>query len=197
MKNEKENKINKGYIKIYKPKTGDIEFRVRFEKETVWASKKQIAQIFNIDRSVVSRHINNIFKDGEVDKNKVCAKFAYTTKHGFSKEKTQTRFLDYYNLDVILAVGYRTNSNSAIEFRKWSTKVLKNYLIDGYIINQKRLLEVKNNFNKLQETVLFLQAQSKKELLKGQESEILNLLAEFANWRIKIKNPAFSRFFCA
>lgn len=189
MKNEKENKINKGYIKIYKPKTGKVELKVRLEKETVWLSLKQLADLFDRDKSVISRHIKNIFKEGELTKNSVVVKNATTAVDG------KTYQVDYYNLDMIISVGYRVNSHRATEFRKWSTKVLKNYLIDGYIINQKRLLEVKNNFNKLQETVLFLQAQSKKELLKGQESEILNLLAESANWRIKIKKACFLQVF--
>lgn len=171
MKNEKQNKINKGEIKIYKPKKGGIEFRVRFEKETVWVTQADIVRLFGKDQSVISRHINNILKDEEVDEKSNMQKVHIANSD---------RPVIFYSLDIILAVGYRTNSKSATEFRKWATKVLKNYLIDGYALNQKRLLETKNNFNKLQETVLFLQKQAKKDLLKGQEIEILNLLADYS-----------------
>ena len=98
-----------------------------------------MAKLFDRDRTVIVRHINNIFKDNELDKKEVCAKFTHTTKHGSLLNKTQTRELDYYNLDVIISVGYRVKSKNGIIFRKWATKVLKDNLIKGYSINQKRL----------------------------------------------------------
>ena len=102
---------------IYQSKDGEIELKRDSKIETIWANKAQIAKIFGIDRSVVSRHIKNIFTDKELDEEVVCAKFAQTTSHGAIKDKTQTRQLAYYNLDIILAVGYRVNSKQATNFK--------------------------------------------------------------------------------
>jgi hypothetical protein len=110
--------MKKEISNIYQAKNGAIELKFDDKKETVWASQKQIAEIFGIDRSVVTKHIKNIFKDGEVKEKEVCAIFAHTTKHGAIKGKTQVKEIKIYNLDIILAVGYRTNSSQAIEFRK-------------------------------------------------------------------------------
>ncbi len=120
---------------------GEIEIKVSLDNknETIWANIKEISQIFEIDRSVVSRHIKNIFKDKELNEKVVSANFAHTTQHGALNDKTQTKMVKYYNLDIILAVGYRTNSKKAIEFRKWATKVLKQYIINGYAINSEKI----------------------------------------------------------
>jgi hypothetical protein len=130
---ENDNKI------IYQSETGALELKTDYQSETVWASQKDIANIFNIDRTVVNRHINNIFKDGELDEKGVCAIFAHTTKHGSLNDKNQTRNLKFYSLDIILAVGYRTNSSKAINFRKWATQTLKQHITQGYTINQSRV----------------------------------------------------------
>lgn len=107
--------------------------------ETVWLSLNQMAKLFDRDRTVITRHINNIFNSEELNKEEVCAKFAHTTEHGAIYGKTQTRELDYYNLDMIISVGYRVNSKQGIIFRKWATNILKDYLIKGYSINNSRL----------------------------------------------------------
>ena len=161
-------------IEIYQAENGEIEFKGDIQKETIWATKKQIAQIFGIDRSVVSRHIQNIFKDEELDKEMVCAKFTHTTQHGAIKEKTQTREVEYYNLDIILAVGYRTNSTKAIKFRKWASSILKKYLLDGYVINEKKLTQTKEILSNLKKTINLL---TKKNI--GFEKEFLELLQDY------------------
>ena len=120
---------------------GEIELKVSIENETIWASIQDIANIFDIDRSVISRHIKNIFKDRELDEKVVCANFAHTTKHGALSNKTQTREVKYYNLDIILAVGYRTNSAKAIKFRQWASKVLKEYIYNGFAINREKITQ--------------------------------------------------------
>lgn len=117
----------------------NVKLEVNVKDETVWLSLEQMAKLFDRDRTVIARHVNNIFKDNELSKNEVCAKFAHTTQHGAMLDKTQTRELDYYNLDMIISVGYRVNSKQGIAFRKWATNVLKDYLIKGYAVNQKRL----------------------------------------------------------
>src|SRR3989344_575327 len=125
---------NKGVI-IYQAKNGAIELRGDFTRETIWATQAQIADVFGIERSVVTKHIRNILKDEELDENSVCAKFAHTAEDG------KTYQVQYYNLDVILAVGYRANSTRAIEFRQWATKTLRNYIVDGFAINKTRIAE--------------------------------------------------------
>ncbi|MBU1130969.1 virulence protein RhuM/Fic/DOC family protein [Patescibacteria group bacterium] len=158
-------------IVIYKNPQNEVELSVHFENESVWLRQNEIAFLFGKDRSVITKHINKIFTDKEVDKR------SNVQKMHIPNSDKQVKF---YSLDVILAVGYRANSPRAIHFRKWATKIIKQYLIKGYVINKKRLLETQNRFKELQEAVSFLQKQSKKELLKGQETEILNLLADYS-----------------
>ena len=143
-------------LAIYQADNGEIKLKEDVENETIWASKKDIAHIYGIDRSVVSRHINNLFKSEEVDKNEVCALFAQTTKSGGHKDKTQTRQVEYYNLDVILSVGYRTNSTIAISFRKWATHTLKEHIIKGYTINQERIQKNYDSFLRVVEDIKVL-----------------------------------------
>lgn len=117
----------------------NVKLEVNMKDETVWLSLEQLATLFDRDRTVIKRHINNIFKEEELDANEVCAKFAHTTAHGALASKTQTREIDYYNLDVIISVGYRVKSQNGIIFRKWASKILKDYMLQGYVVNQKRL----------------------------------------------------------
>lgn len=117
----------------------DVKLEVNMKDETVWLSLEQMGELFGRDRTVITRHINNIFKDKELEEKEVCAKFAHTTQHGSIADKTQTRELNYYNLDMIISVGYRVNSKQGIAFRKWATKVLKDYMIKGYAVNKNRL----------------------------------------------------------
>ena len=172
--------FERGEIIIYKTPQNEVELSVKLEKETIWLTQAQIASLFNAERSVITKHLRNIFKAGELLEDMVCAIFARTTQHGAIKGKTQTQDVKFYNLDAIISVGYRVNSQRATQFRIWATKTLKQYLVKGYAINKKRLLEAKSKFHELQEAVLFLQKQSKKELLQGQETEILNLLADYS-----------------
>lgn len=117
----------------------DVKLEVNMKDDTVWLSLEQISKLFDRDRTVITRHINNIFKNDQLDKKEVCAKFAHTTSHGALADKTQTRELDYYNLDMIISIGYRVNSKKGIVFRKWATNVLKDYMLKGYAVNKKRL----------------------------------------------------------
>jgi|SRR3989344_4894450 len=163
--------MKRGEIVIYKTAKNEVDLKVRFERETVWLRQAEIAKLYGKDRSVITKHINKIFTDKEIDK-KSNVQFLHIAK--------SDKPVAFYSLDVILAIGYRTNSSRAIHFRRWATNVLKNYLIKGYSINEKRLMEAREKFKELQGAVGFLQEKSKKELLAGQESEILNLLASYA-----------------
>ena len=116
----------------------NVKLEVNVNDETVWLTQNQMAQLFDRDKSVISRHIKNVLEEelaGEV----VVANFATTSEHGALKGKKQTHIVEYYNLDVIISVGYRVKSKNGIVFRKWANKVLKDYLIKGYAINNKRL----------------------------------------------------------
>ena len=120
-------------IVIYQAKSGQIEFRGDFERNTVWGNLNQIADLFGRDKSVISRHIRNIFKSQELEPNSVVAKIATTASDG------KTYQVDYYNLDVILSVGYRVDSKQATQFRIWATRTLRQHLLEGYTINKKRI----------------------------------------------------------
>ena len=124
-------------IVIYQTADGNTQIDVRLENETVWLSQAQMAFLFQKDRSVITRHINNIFKEGELNKDEVCAFFAHTTPHGAIKGKTQLQETAFYSLDVIISVGYRVKSQRGTQFRIWANRVLKDYLVKGYAINEK------------------------------------------------------------
>ena len=126
-------------IELYKSSDGNSEIKVNFENETVWLSLNQIAELFNRDKSVISRHLRNIFKENELDYNSTVAKNATVQKEGSRNIK---REIEFYNLDVIISIGYRVNSIQGTQFRIWATNKLKEYLIQGYAINQKRLDEL-------------------------------------------------------
>ena len=153
----------------------NVKLEVNVQDETVWLSLEQMAKLFDRDRTVITRHINNIFKDNELDKNEVCAKFAHTTQHGALSGKIQTRELDYYNLDMIISVGYRVKSQNGIIFRKWATKVLKDYMIKGYAANQKRL-------KYLEKTVKLIDIAGRIDKLKGEEAQgIIKVINNYSN----------------
>ena len=127
---------SKGEIILYQPDSS-IQLEVRMENETVWLTQMQMSILFGRDRTVISKHIRNIFIEGELQENVVCANFAHTTLHGAMKDKTQTIELQYYNLDVIISVGYRVKSKQGTVFRQWANSVLKDYILRGYAISQR------------------------------------------------------------
>ena len=128
MSNEQNNLL------IYKDKNGNIAVDAIYKDETLWLSQKNMAKVFAVDRTVITKHLKNIFADGELDKDAVCAKIAHTAEDG---KIYQTEF---YNLDAIISVGYRVNSKKATEFRIWATKVLKEYIIKGFALNDERFI---------------------------------------------------------
>ncbi len=174
MENKENIKFKKGEVVIYKPKGGDVELKVKFQDETVWLTQPQIAKLFGIERPAITKHLNNIFNSRELEKNSVCSILEHTATDG-KKYKTQ-----FYNLDVIISVGYRVNSQRATQFRIWATKTLKNYLLEGYVVNENRLLEASEKFRSLQSAIDFFRKKSQAELLRGQEKGLLNLLADYS-----------------
>lgn len=128
-------------IIIYQTDDGQTKIDVRMENETVWLSLDQLATLFQRDKSTISRHIKNIFEEGELDEKVVVAKNATTTRHGAIQGKTQTRETNFYNLDVIISVGYRVKSLQGTHFRKWALAILREYIIKGFAINDDLLKE--------------------------------------------------------
>ena len=167
---------NKNEIIIFENQ--NVKLEVNLKDETVWLTQKQMAELFDKDRRTITRHIQNIYKDEELEENSVCSFFEHTAEDG-KKYNVQ-----YYNLDMIISVGYRVNSKRGIMFRKWATKVLKDYMLKGYAVNQKRLEYLEKTVklidiaNRMDER---LEANDAKEILKviGGYSKALDLLDDY------------------
>ena len=129
--------MEENQIVIYKTNDGQTAIEVRMESETVWLTQAQMAELFQKDRTVIGRHIRNVFREGELDEKVVCAKFAHTTQHGAIKGKQQKQEVVLYNLDVIISVGYRVRSQRGVQFRQWANRVLKDYLLKGFAVNER------------------------------------------------------------
>jgi len=155
----KKGDFKKGEIIIYKTSKNEVGLSVHFIDETVWLTQNQIALLFGTQRPAITKHLNNIFKSRELSKNAVCSKMEHTAFDG-KIYKTQ-----FYNLDAIISIGYKVNSKRATQFRVWATKTLRDHLLKGYTINEKRLLEAREKFQELQTEI---------------------------NKTINIKNPAYS-----
>ena len=167
-------------IEIYKGLEGEVIFDIDAEGETIWATQDQMAKIFSVDRTVVSRHIRNIFKDGELDEARVCAKNAHTGPDG------KTYQVKMYNLDAIISVGYRVNSKKATNFRIWATKVLKKYVVSGVVVNENRLeaLTERNEAKKLHDVEemmgIIRRITARNELGAGEANGIIEVISKYA-----------------
>ena len=126
--------MEKNQIVIYQTDDGQTAIDVRLEDETVWLTQAQMAELFQTDRTSIVRHINNIYKLEELDRKSTCAKIAQVQTEG---KRRVTRNIPYFNLDMIISVGYRVNSKRGVKFRQWANRVLKDYLIKGYVVNEK------------------------------------------------------------
>lgn len=148
----------------------NVKLEVNMKDETVWLSQSQMAELFGKDRKTITRHIQNIYKDEELEENSVCSFFEHTANDG---KKYNVQF---YNLDMIISVGYRVNSKQGITFRKWATKVLKDYMIKGYAVNQKRL-------EYLEKTIKLIDIAGRIDTeLKGTEAqEIIKVINNYSN----------------
>ena len=134
-------------IEIYRSQDGSVQLNVKLENETVWLTQSQMAELFGVDRTSIVRHIRNIYKSEELEESSTCAKNAQVRIEG---QRQIVREIPYYNLDMIISVGYRVNSKNATSFRRWATSVLKQYLIKGYAINQQIKLD---RYNELKDVV--------------------------------------------
>jgi prophage maintenance system killer protein len=157
-------------LEIYRSE-GQTQIDVRFENETVWLSLNQISSMFARDKSVVSRHLKNIYSSGELDQNSTVAKNATVQIEG---GRQVIRELEFFNLDVIISIGYRVNSKVGTHFRQWATQRLKDYLIKGYAVNQERLSQLQQSFQLIREAAL------SEDFSKSQVKEIIDVLADYA-----------------
>ena len=132
---------NNNEIVIFETEDKAVTLSVPVEQETVWLNRDQMAELFDRDVKTIGKHINNALKE-ELDNQVVVAKFATTTPHGAIEGKTQTHMRDFYNLDVIISVGYRVKSKRGVEFRKWANSVLKQYILQGYAVNHNRIAQL-------------------------------------------------------
>ncbi len=138
-KNNITNNNNFGEIIIYEGSDGALRIQAQMKDETVWLAQDQIAVLFDKGRSTITEHIQNVFKEGELDEKEVCRDFRHTSRHGAIKGKTQEQFVKYYNLDVIISVGYRVKSLRGTQFRIWATQKLKEYIVKGFVLDDERL----------------------------------------------------------
>ena len=129
----------RGQILLYQTPDGESRIEVRLEGETVWLNLEQMAELFQRNKSTISRHIKNVFEEGELNREVVVAKYATTTQHGAIEGKSQTHQVEFYNLDMIISVGYRVHSYRGVQFRMWATKVLKEYIVKGFALNDDLL----------------------------------------------------------
>lgn len=180
-----------GNIVIYQAKDNQVTLEVKFEQDTVWLAQKQIAALFNVDRSVITKHLRNIFVSNELDQDSVCAKIAHTAADGKVYETA------FYNLDAIISLGYRVNSKRATQFRIWATSILKNHLVDGYTLNERRLQEQTRKLQALQKTIKLIGSMKDRKELDYKEAmgliEVINdynyalgLLDDYDYKRLKI-----------
>ena len=152
---------------LYKSEDNDVVVDVIVDNDTLWATQKSIAQLFGKSVSTISRHIKDIFASGELDEKVVVAKNAITTQHGAMSDKTQTKNVKFYNLDMIISVGYRVNSIQATKFRQWATQTLREYMIKGFVLDDERLkqgetLLGQDYFNELLERVRSIRASERR-----------------------------------
>lgn len=127
----------RGEVLLYSDESGKEYISVVFKDETFWLTQKAMAELFNVQTPAISKHLKNIFADGELEENMVVSKMETTTRHGAVQGKTQTNDTKFYNLDAIIAVGYRVNSKKATRFRQWATKTLKEYIQKGFVLNDE------------------------------------------------------------
>ena len=134
---------NQSEIVLYTTTDGKVKIDTIFQNETIWLTQKKMAELFDVNRPAITKHLKNIFESGELDEKVVGSILEHTTQHGAIEGKTQTKPVKYYNLDAIIAVGYRVNSKRATQFRIWATNILKEYIIKGFAMDDDRLKQVK------------------------------------------------------
>lgn len=166
----------KDEILIYRSEAGP-EIKVKFEGDTVWLTQGQVAELFGVNIPAVSKHINNIYKEAELSRNSTVSKMETVQNEG---NRTIKRVLEFYNLDVVIAVGYRVNSKRATQFRIWATQRLRDYILKGFVVNQERLKEQSQvKLKELEGAVKLLQGAIESHRLDGYEKELLKIITDY------------------
>jgi len=170
--------MNNSAIEIFKSEDGKTHVQVVLENDTVWLNQYQLEELFQTDRTSINRHILNVYKSGELNEDSTCAKIAQVQKEG---DRIISRNINYYNLDIIIAVGYRVNSKRGTEFRIWANKILKDYLVKGYSLNEKKLIQQNEQLKELRESVKILGNVLKyKELSNAESVGLLKVISDYA-----------------
>jgi len=170
--------MQKSSIRIYKSSDGTTEIEVTLENETVWLNQYQLEKLFQTNRTSITKHITNIYKTKELEENSTCAKIAQVQNEG---KRNVKRAVKYYNLDVIISVGYKVNSIRGTQFRIWANKVLKDYIIKGYAINEKRLLEQNIELQNLRKAIKILgDLVNKQDLSDDENKALLAVITDYA-----------------
>ena len=165
-------------IEIFKSDDGSTEIEVRVDTNTVWLDQYQISELFSTDRTSIGRHISNIYKTNELDENSTSAKIAQVRKEG---KRNVNRSIGLYNLDVILSIGYRVNSERGRQFRIWTNKILNDYLLKGYALNEKKLKEQNEQLNKLKQSLKILgEVINYKTLSNDESTGLLKIISDYA-----------------
>lgn len=170
--------MNQSAIEIFKTEDGTTEIRVVLDNDTVWLNLNQISSLFERDKSVISRHIGNVFKEEELQKDSTVANFATVQ---FEGDREVERIIEYFNLDVIISVGYRIKSKRGTQFRIWANKILKDYLLEGFVLNEKKLIQQNEKLKELQESIKILGDVLKYKALSTDESTgLLKIVSDYA-----------------
>ena len=173
-----ENYFQKGEIVIYTSEDGSVSLDTKLENETIWLTQDMMTKLFETTKQNISLHINNIYKDEELDKTSTVKEFLTVRKEG---NRTVSRNIEYYNLDMIIAVGYRVNSKRATQFRKWATSTLKEYITKGYAINEKMLKSKQEQIQALQSTINLLTRSIENQISSVDEAQnVAKILDNFA-----------------
>jgi len=168
---------------LYISDDGQVQLELTVDAQTMWMTQAQMADLFGTKRPAITKHLSNIFKAGELDQSVVCSILEHTTQHGALAGKTQRSKTKYYNLDAVISVGYRVNSERATQFRIWATKVLKQHLVEGYTLNERRLQQRGIEFQQAIE--LLSQTLSNQQLLDEKGNAVLGVISDYArSWSL-------------
>ena len=157
-----ENTLEELKFILYNAENENVSVNALIKDETIWLTQQAMSELFNVDRTSITKHLNNIFKEDELEKQVVCEKMAHTTRHGFIEGKNQTQEVNFYNLDAIIAVGYRVNSKRATKFRIWATNVIKGFALDDERLKQGSKVFGKDYFRELLERVRSIRASERR-----------------------------------
>jgi len=170
-------------IQLYTSEDGQISVEVTQSADTLWLTQAQMAELFGTKRPAITKHLGNIFSSSELQEKVVCSILEHTTAHGAIQDKTQTKGVKHYNLDAIISVGYRISSKRATQFRQWATQTLKQHLVQGYTLNQKRLKERGIEFEQVLN--LLSQTLSNQQLINDEGEAVISVINDYArSWSL-------------